>query len=125
MYKQSILIIGLLILGACICQAQDQDVENLLLKNYRPRSIYKIPITKVTKAKYPNIDMHSHPYAKTDAELEQWVKTMDQVGVEKSVILAYTTGAKFDSIQAKYAKYGKRFEVWCGFDFTGKDQPGW
>ena len=59
MYKKSILIIGLLMLGVCLCKAQ--DVENLLLKNYRPQSIYKIPITKVSKAKYPIIDMQSNP----------------------------------------------------------------
>lgn len=109
------------ILGCC----QAQNIDNLLLKDYQPRSIYKIPVTRVAKAKYPIIDMHSHPYAKTDEELAQWVKTMDEVGVEKSIILSYSTGAKFDSIQAKYAKYGKHFEVWCGFDFTGKDEPGW
>ncbi len=102
-----------------------QTVDQLLLKNYRPQSIYKIPITRVEKAKYPAIDLHSHPYAKSDAEIAQWVKTMDQVGVEKSIILSYSTGARFDSIQKAYRKYGKRFEVWCGFDFTGKDKPGW
>ncbi|QNF34810.1 amidohydrolase family protein [Adhaeribacter swui] len=102
-----------------------QDVEKLLLKDYRPQSIYKIPVTKVEKAKYPIIDLHSHPYAQTEAELDQWVKTMDQVGIEKTVIMSYATGAKFDSIQKQYSKYKNRFEVWCGFDFTGKDKPGW
>lgn len=122
MHIKPLLTILILVVAIC-CQAQNAD--NLLLKDYRPRSIYKIPVTQVAKAKYPIIDMHSHPYAKTDQELAQWVKTMDEVGVEKSVILSYATGAKFDSIQAKYAKYGNRFQVWCGFDFTGKDEPGW
>ena len=39
--------------------------ETILLKDYRPESIYKIPVTKIAKAKFPIIDMHSHPYAKT------------------------------------------------------------
>ncbi len=39
--------------------------EKILLKDYRPRSLYKIPVTEVPKAKFPIIDMHSHPYAKT------------------------------------------------------------
>jgi hypothetical protein len=39
--------------------------ETILLKDYRPKSIYKISVTKIDKAKYPIIDMHSHPYAKT------------------------------------------------------------
>ena len=39
--------------------------EKILLKDYRPKSLYKIPITEVPKAKFPIIDMHSHAYAKT------------------------------------------------------------
>lgn len=118
-----LLTLALLVLGLSPAAAQSPD--KLLLKNYRPKSIYKIPVTPVARAKYPAIDLHAHPYARTDAQLAQWVKTMDEVGVEKSVILSYATGAKFDSIQQQYARYGDRFEVWCGFDFTGKDKPGW
>ena len=98
--------------------------ETILLKDYRPKSIYKIPVTEIAKAKYPVIDMHSHPYAKTAREIEEWIKNMDDVGVEKTIILAMATGAEFDEIHRKYAKYPERFETWCGFDFTGYDKPG-
>ena len=40
-----------------------------MLKDYRPKSLYKIPITQVPKAKFPIIDMHSHAYAKTAEEM--------------------------------------------------------
>jgi predicted TIM-barrel fold metal-dependent hydrolase len=123
MPKNFMLALTLLVLGVHICVAQDPD--KLLLKDYRPKSIYKIPVTQVDRARYPVIDLHAHPYAKTDVQLAQWVKTMDEVGIEKSIILSYATGARFDSIQKQYAQYGDRFEVWCGFDFTGKDKPGW
>ncbi|GAA4465810.1 hypothetical protein GCM10023189_46980 [Nibrella saemangeumensis] len=106
-----------------ICHAQSP--ETLLLKNYRPKSIYNVPVTTVTKAKYPVIDMHTHPYAQTEQQLAQWVKTMDQAGIEKSIILSYSTGKRLDSLIALYGKYPGRFAVWCGFDYTGKDQPGW
>src|SRR6202162_6149675 len=53
--------------------------ETILLKDYRPQSIYKIPVTEIARAKFPVIDMHSHPYAKTEREIEQWVKNMDRV----------------------------------------------
>ncbi len=102
-----------------------QTAEQIKLKDYRPNSIYRIPRTTVSKARFPVIDLHTHPYAKTDEELVAWVKTMDRAGVEKSIILSYTTGAKFDSIISKYARYGGRFEVWCGIDYTGNTQPGW
>jgi predicted TIM-barrel fold metal-dependent hydrolase len=98
--------------------------ETILLKDYRPESIYKIPVTKIAKAKFPIIDMHSHPYAKTAPAIEEWVKNMDEVGVEKTLILTMTTGAEFDEIYRKYAKHPERFEMWCGFDFTGYDKPG-
>lgn len=98
--------------------------ETILLKDYRPISIYKVPVTTIAKAKYPVIDMHSHPYAKTAQEIDQWVRNMDEVGIEKTIILTMATGEEFDRIHEKYSKYPERFEMWCGFDFTDFDKPG-
>src|SRR5258708_30745992 len=97
--------------------------DTILLKDYRPTSIYKIPVTEIAKAKFPIIDMHSHPYAKTAPEIEEWVRNMDEVGVEKTIILTMTTGPEFDETCRKYAKYSERFEMWCGFDLAGYDKP--
>jgi hypothetical protein len=102
-----------------------QNVNDLKLKDFRPVSIYKIPQTKVEKAKYPVIDFHSHDYPKSDAEVDEWIKTMNEVGISKSIILTYATGKKFDSAVARYARYKDRFEVWCGLDYSGNDKPGW
>ena len=102
-----------------------QNADNLLLKNFRPVSIYKIPVTHVDRAAYPIIDAHSHDYAKTDEEVAQWLKNMDACGIEKSIVLTQTSGPKFDSIYSLYSKYGDRFEIWCGFDYTGYDKPGY
>jgi len=96
----------------------------ILLKDYRPQSIYKVPVTRISKAKHPIIDMHSHPYAKTSQQIDEWVRTMDEVGVEKTIILTMATGAEFDEIQKKYSRYPERFELWCGLDFSGHDKPG-
>jgi predicted TIM-barrel fold metal-dependent hydrolase len=104
--------------------ASPASPQTLLLKDYRPQSIYKIPTTQIPRAKYPIIDVHSHPYAKTAQEIDQWVRTMDDVGIEKTIILTMTTGAEFDDNQKKYSKYTDRFEMWCGFDFTDYRKPG-
>ena len=98
--------------------------KTILLKDYRPVSIYKVPVTTVDKAKFPIIDMHSHPYPKTEAEINTWLKNMDESNVEKTMILTMTTGKEFDEIYPKYSKYPERFEVWCGLDFTGYKAPG-
>ena len=96
----------------------------ILLKDYRPRSIHKVPVTHIDKAKYPIIDMHSHPEPKTDAEINTWLKNMDEVGVEKTIVLTMTTGKPFDEINSKYSKHPDRFEIWCGLDFSGHNTSG-
>ena len=98
--------------------------EELLLNNFRPVSIYNIPETRISEAKYPVIDMHSHPYPKSIEALNNWVKTMDAAGIDKTVIMTYTTGAEFDSLFRVYSYYPDRFILFCGFDFTGYDQSG-
>jgi predicted TIM-barrel fold metal-dependent hydrolase len=50
---------------------------------------------------------------------------MDQVGLQKTVILSGNTGSKFDELLARYRRYPERFEVWCGIDYKGFDQPGY
>jgi uncharacterized protein len=105
--------------SAAKIQPHKQTPETLLLKDYRPKSIYKIPATDVAKAKFPMVDMHSHPYAKTPDQIAEWVRNMDEVGIEKTIILTMATGAEFDRIYKEYAKHGERFEMWCGIDFSG------
>lgn len=102
-----------------------QEGKNILLKDYQPKSIYNIPQTKITHARFHVIDIHSHPYAKSDDEIKDWIKAMDASGIQKTVILTMATGARFDSIMNLYKKYSDRFELWCGFDYTGYDKPGY
>ena len=100
-----------------------QDGNNLKLKDFRPVSIYKNPKTEIQKSKYPVIDVHSHDNENSD--VDKLVALMNETGIEKKIILSYATGTRFDSIVAKYAGYKNRFDIWCGFDYTGFDKPGW
>lgn len=121
-------IIGLfvILLSSC-CQPKAPEIVDteLLLKNYKPESVYNIPKTKVDRAKYPVIDMHSHPYAMSKDEIDTWVNNMNQFGIERTVLLTYQTGQSFDSIVEQYADYPDRFDIWCGFDYTGYEDEGW
>jgi len=116
---------SLVLIIALVNHCAAQDVDDLLLKNYRPKSIYRVPSTKIDQAKFPVIDMHSHVYAKTIEEIEEWVAMLDKYRIEKTIVLTQTTGARFDSIYQVYSKYGDRFQLWCGFDYTGYTEPGW
>ena len=103
---------------------KESSPETILLKDYRPKSIYKIPVTQVDKSKHPIIDMHSHPYAKTPQQIDEWLKNMDEVGIQKTMILTMTIGPEFDEIFRKYSKHPDRFEIWCGLDLSGYNKSG-
>lgn len=104
---------------------QVHSADGILLKDFRPVSLYKVPATHIEKAAYPVFDAHSHNYATTKEELEQWVKNMDECGIDKTVVLTQASGKIFDSIYNLYSAHSNRFQVWCGFDYTGYDQPGY
>jgi uncharacterized protein len=123
MKKQLPIFLFLLILGFSAF-SQKEGANQLLLKNFRPISVYAIPVTIPGNAKFPVIDMHSHAYATNAQELANWVKTMDEMGITETIILTGMAGAQFDSLVEVYGKYPNRFELWCGFDYTGYDKPG-
>ncbi|WP_149244393.1 amidohydrolase family protein [Dyadobacter sp. 32] len=104
--------------------ARDERATSLLLKDYRPNALHKAGNSQVKKAKFPIIDLHSHEYPETTSEIDEWVKRMDRLGVDKTVLLTGRTGAKFDSVFQVYSKYKDRFILFCGFDYTGYDKPG-
>lgn len=73
------------------CHSNKRVTENtpdqMLLKNWQPKSVYKVPITDIKKARFPVIDMHAHDYAKTPEEVAKRVAIMDEAGIEKWLYL--------------------------------------
>ena len=118
-------ILFLVLLFTCRVSAQAQTAPaDILLRDYRPVSIYKIPVTQVKQARYPVIDVHSHPYAGSLEAVDQWVRNMDSVNVERTVILTYSVGERLDSMMAVYGRSPDRFEVWCGLDLANHEEAG-
>jgi uncharacterized protein len=99
--------------------------DQILLKDFRPVSLHKVPVTTVARARHPAIDMHSHSRRQTPEDVDRWVRVMDEVGIEKSVVLTGAHGAEFDRLVELFSRHASRFELWCGFDYTGYDQPGY
>jgi len=96
--------------------------DKVLLKDYRPKSIFQVPETHPQKAKYPAIDVHYHvvrgpSMERAPGSLEARLKAMDEVGVAKTIILTLATGDRFDAVAAEYGKRPDRFQIWCGLDF--------
>lgn len=107
-------------------------MDEILLKDYAPKSSVVVPETFVPKAKYPVIDVHIHNYparGEGDAreKLDDWVQSMDEVGVETSVVLTGATGDNFDRLVEFYLDpYPDRFQLYCGLvtdDIGSPDYP--
>ena len=99
-------------------------MDNILLKDWAPKTSVVAPETSVAKAKYPAIDVHAHVNARTPAEVADWVKTMDEVGIDMTIVLTGATGAEFDNLVDLYLKpYPTRFQLWCGIDTRDFDNP--
>ncbi len=101
----------------------ESTIENLKLKDFRPVSLFNTPKAAISKARYPVIDMHTHAWQK-DTDIGEWVKRMDDSNVQKSIVMSFETGAGFDEVIDRYSAFPDRFDIWCGFDYTGYDQPG-
>jgi len=100
------------------------EPDQLLLKDYRPKSLFKVPQTEITKAKYPVIDVHCHGIRPAD-QMDRYIRLMDRAGVEKTVIFTGANNAeRFTQVKSAYAKYAGRFDFWCTLDFTGSDDAG-
>jgi hypothetical protein len=108
-------------------QSPQQDIspDVLLLKDYHPQSIFKIPVTKVDKARYPAIDMHVHAARGADA-VATTIRMMDAVNFEKLIVFLgrATTADAFTAGAEPYSKYPGRFELWTNCDLSGINEPG-
>ncbi len=97
----------------------------ILLQDYRPVSLFKTQVTDIQKARHPVYDIHTHG-ARPIEKLDENVKLMDSLNIEKTAILHHAaTPESFAEAIKPYSKYPDRFEMWCNFDFTGIDQPGY
>jgi hypothetical protein len=104
--------------------AEPGPMDTILLKDYAPRSSVVNEVTLITKAKYPAIDCHVHIEATTTEEINEWIRTMDEVGIVTSVILTGATGNDFDKLVDLFLKpYPGRFQLYCGMDLTDIEKP--
>ena len=96
----TIALLGIPAAGSVSAQSLEERkaaVQELRLKDYEPRSVFRIPRTDVRRAKFPVVDMHSHDYAADDAGVAAWVRTLDSCNIRySSVMHCEWIGAPFE-----------------------------
>jgi uncharacterized protein len=107
-------------------RVQSGPMDSVLLKDYRPESSVVVEETRVDKARFPVIDIHTHTSMsriRTPADVDGWVRTKDEVGVERSIVFTGAIGEAFDRQVDLYSRHAGRFQLWCSFDTESIDAP--
>lgn len=120
-------VLALVLAAACTAKTVENEqaviTDTLLLKDYRPESIFKVEEHHPEQAKYPVVDMHLHPFTDDPEEIKQWVGTFDRNNVEKVIIYTYACGEEFERLYNLFTGISDKFEMWCSFDLRNFGEP--
>jgi predicted TIM-barrel fold metal-dependent hydrolase len=95
-------------------------------ETYNPPSTLVVPGHKLTKAKFPFIDVHNHQYDMPDKDLSTLILEMDKLNMKVMVNLSGQSGERIrKSVANIKANYPKRFIVFANVDFNKVGEAGW
>lgn len=99
--------------------------DALPLSEFRPRSQLRIPQHWLTRARFPCVNVHSHPARLSDAELQSLAKTMRAANVAVSVSLDGIAGPQFVAHQQWLREHSANaFVVFARMDYVGDGDAG-
>jgi predicted TIM-barrel fold metal-dependent hydrolase len=100
-----------------------RDGRNLLLENFRPKPMLKVPQHFFSRAKFPVVDVHTHfrhKFHGSADELEAWVKLMDRNNIAVCVSLDGQWGDLLDEhARLLWTKHRDRFLIFANIDWQG------
>jgi predicted TIM-barrel fold metal-dependent hydrolase len=128
------LLVALAIILNCVLLASAQepaeDIKDLRLRDWQPKSMMVTKVTQVSLPKFPAIDVHNHlgggAKTLTPERVREYLQAMDDAGVETVVNL---DGGWDDRLKETLAAldnaHPRRFLTYALIDFSGIDDPGW
>lgn len=87
---------------------RDPGPEELLLKDFQPVSMLRVPESRVEKARFPLIDIHGHLALGGGMEPEDALRVMDACNVRAIVNFDGGSGERLAAQQQKFASMGDR-----------------
>jgi uncharacterized protein len=109
-------------------RVQPGPMDAILLKDYAPSTSLIVKQSRIAKPRFPAIDVHTHTgqsSVRTAEDVASWVKTMDEVGIETTIVFTGVTGEEFDRQAALFAAYPSRFQLWCSLPDGDVSAPDW
>jgi predicted TIM-barrel fold metal-dependent hydrolase len=130
MKKYCLLLISGSLFGAFLSCAQERPLDNKMdFELYDPPSTLVAPEHKLTRAKFPFIDVHNHQFGMPDADLNYLMADMDRLNMAVMVNLSGRgrgSSAHLAGAINNVKKYNpKRFIIFTNIDFSDIDDPEW
>ena len=109
---------------------QKEDIKELKLRDWQPRSMLISKATKIDRPAYPVIDVHNHlgggKATLTPERVKRYLTEMDAAGVRSVVNLDGGWGDRLkETLAALDNAHPGRFLTYALLDFSGIDDAGW
>ena len=103
-----------------------QNASKMDFEQYNPPSTLVVPGKKISKARFPFIDVHNHQFRMPEMDLNTLVKDMDALNMKVMVNLSGQSGESLKRSVANVKEhYPKRFIVFANVDFKNVGEAGW
>ncbi|MCC7153723.1 MAG: amidohydrolase [Bryobacterales bacterium] len=113
--------------GFLLCAAM-AAAQTMSIEEFEPKSTLVVPQHRLTRAKYPFIDVHNHQRDVSKARLDALVRDMDSLNMRALVnsIPGGAAGAWVkNAVASMKAHSPNRFAVMTTIDFNGAGEPGY
>jgi predicted TIM-barrel fold metal-dependent hydrolase len=110
--------------------AQEKPLDMKMdFEDYDPPSSLVVPEHKLTRAKFPFIDVHNHQFSMPTQDLNDLAKEMDKLNMAVMVNLSGRGRGSTEHLEQSLANVHKtlpkRFIVFTNMDFAAIDDPEW
>jgi len=96
------------------------------VEDYDPISTLVVQEHRVTRAKFPFIDVHNHQFTMPIQDLDKLVGEMDELNMSVMVNLSGFRGKYLEwALDNVNEKYSNRFILFLNIDFEALDDEGW
>jgi len=121
MNKILLLFAGISSLYSCA-----QSTEKMDFEKYNPAPTIIVPEHKLTKAKFPFIDVHNHQFNMPAMDLSTLIKEMDKLNMKVMVNLSGQSGSNIErSVKNIKDNFPNRFIVFANVDFSKVGEADW
>ena len=122
--NRSVLFVFLVVIAAAGCYAQPSSKMDF--ETYDPVSTLVVPEHKVTKAKFPFIDVHNHQWSMGSQDLTNLITDMDKLNMKVMVNLSGGNGNGLQRMTENVKEhYPNRFIVFANVSFDKVGANGW